>query len=269
MNNNRHAHKLPDTSSGTVSGTALTSGDYFPQLWLLLVSVMVFGVYVAWDRSVFALIFAIDRSYMASLTMALVIVMSLHCGWQVVVMAQRARSARRWLAQRASINARQNMDSEQTIAERQIETQQHSAFLQEFINDLATPELEDYGDVKNGEGKNDTDAIVEIHADSVRAPAELGWFFVDLAVRLGLLGTIIGFILIFASLDNISIDGGDDLKQLLIAMSGGMGTALYTTLTGLTGASLLSIQYLVLGRQSEHLIGLLLRIRRDLQVNTR
>ena len=229
-------------SSERLSNAPITSDDFFPQLWLLLVSLMVFGAYVAWERSVFALIFAIDRSYMASLTMALVVVMSAHCGWHVIVMAQRARSARRCLAQHGSMNGLPS-----------------SVFLQHFIGDLTTT---------NHDSENDTDAIVEIHADSVRAPAELGWFFVDLAVRLGLLGTIIGFILIFASLDNISIDGGDDLKQLLIAMSGGMGTALYTTLTGLVGASLLSFQYLVLGRQSEHLIGLLLRIRRCLQVPT-
>ena len=219
-----------------------TSDEFYAQLWLLLVSLMLFGAYVAWDRSVFKLIFAIDRSFMASLTMALVVVMSAHCGWHVIVMAQRVRSARRWLAQHGTMNVAES-----------------SAFLQHFIDDLVTT---------NQERESDTDAIMEIHADSVRAPTELGWFFVDLAVRLGLLGTIIGFILIFASLDNISIDGGDDLKQLLIAMSGGMGTALYTTLTGLVGASLLSFQYLVLGRQSEYLIGLLLRIRRYLQATT-
>lgn len=227
--------------SARLADASITSDDFFPQLWLLLVSLMVFGTYVAWDRSVFTLIFEIDRSYMASMTMALVIVMSAHCGWHVVIMAQRIRSARRWLAQHSGSHATPS-----------------SVFVQQFIGDLATT---------NRDRENDTDAIVEIHADSVRAPAELGWFFVDLAVRLGLLGTIIGFILIFASLDNISIDGGDDLKQLLIAMSGGMGTALYTTLTGLIGASLLSFQYLVLGRQSEHLIGLLLRIRRCLQIS--
>jgi len=131
-----------------------------------------------------------------------------------------------------------------------------SVFVQRFVNDISVYPADDI---------DDKDAILEIHADAVRSPTELGWFFVDLAVRLGLLGTIIGFILIFASLDNIDIEGGDDLKNLLIAMSGGMGTALYTTLTGLVGASVLSFQYLILSRQSEHLVAQLLRIRRRLR----
>ena len=116
---------------------SVTSGDFFAQLWLLLVSLMVFGVYVAWDRSVFALIFAIDRSYMASLTVALVTVMSLHCGWNVVLMAKRVRSARQWLAQRGSMQTGQLVNGEQSVKVEQHATPQHSAFLQHFIDDLA------------------------------------------------------------------------------------------------------------------------------------
>ena len=106
-----------------------------------------------------------------------------------------------------------------------------------------------------------TDSILEIYADKLRSPVDLGWFLVDLAVRLGLLGTIIGFILIFTSLSNTTIGGSDGLKELLVSMSGGMGTALLTTLGGLIGATVLSFQYLILGRENEYLIGLLIRIR--------
>lgn len=195
---------------------------------------MTFGVYVAWDLRLFSQIVTLDASYMASVIMALVLAMSAHCGWHIFHIFQHTRSARRWLTELHHYD-----DGK-------------SDYLQRYISDIS---MEQYNN------SDDSDAIVEIHADNVRAPAELGWFFVDLTVRLGLLGTIIGFILIFATLDNISIEGGDDLKNLLIAMSGGMGTALYTTLTGLIGASLLSFQYLVLGRQTENLVGLMLRIR--------
>jgi len=95
-------------------------------------------------------------------------------------------------------------------------------------------------------------------ADRLRAPVETGWFLVDLAVRLGLAGTIIGFILIFGSLSGEKIVGEDALRELLVSMSGGMGTALFTTLSGLIAATFLSMQYLLLGRQTEHVIGALM-----------
>jgi len=219
------------------------SAQLYPQLWLLLVSLMIFGTYVAWDLRLFSLILISDKSYMATLIMALVLFMSVHCGWHILHASRYTLHALRFLDATGKPDGAAPLTIE-------------SGFLQRFINDLSTGQpVED----------DDTDSILEIHADAVRSPAELGWFFIDLAVRLGLLGTIIGFILIFASLDNIDIEGGDDLKNLLIAMSGGMGTALYTTLTGLIGASLLSFQYLILSRQSEHLIAQLLRVRRRLR----
>ena len=241
------------TRSNAVSGIGerapllpADSGEFYPQLWFLLISLLVFGIYIAWDLHVFSLIFALDKSYMASLTITLVIVMSVHCGWHVFHTYRRTQSAQRWLERTSSSS------TPQTPAV-------NSVFLRLYLDDLLSEKSDD------ADGAN---TIVEVYADAIRSPAELGWFFVDLAVRMGLLGTIIGFILIFASLDNITIDGGDDLKNLLIAMSGGMGTALYTTLTGLVGASLLSFQYLILGRQSEHLIAQLLRIRRRVQSDT-
>lgn len=214
------------------------ASHYYPQAWFLLVSVMIFGTYVAWDLKVFTLIASLDQSYMASLIIVLVLLASTHCGWHIIHTSQRIQQSQDWLDVSSTDN------------------ENKSQYLQQFLAELTS---------STSAVASADDAIVEIYADRLRAPAELGWFFVDLAVRLGLLGTIIGFMLIFASLTDINIDGGDDLKNLLIAMSGGMGTALLTTLTGLIGASLLSVQYLLLGREAEHQIGLLLRIRIHIQ----
>ena len=65
----------------------------------------------------------------------------------------------------------------------------------------------------------------------------------EIALKLGLLGTIIGFILMLqpiASLDNTS---ADNLKIALASMSSGMAVALYTTLTGIVVNTLLRIQF--------------------------
>ncbi len=110
-------------------------------------------------------------------------------------------------------------------------------------------------------GDGAPDELLDIWADRLRSPVDTGWFLVDTTIRLGLLGTIVGFILIFTSLGDVSIDGAEGLRELLVAMSGGMGTALFTTLAGLVGATLLAVQYLVLGRETEHLLGSLARCR--------
>jgi len=95
--------------------------------------------------------------------------------------------------------------------------------------------------------------LIESVSAQVRGPVDTGWFLVDLAIRLGLAGTIIGFILIFTSLSGETIAGENALRELLVSMSTGMGTALFTTLTGLVVATYLSFQYLVLGKLIDHI----------------
>ena len=75
---------------------------------------------------------------------------------------------------------------------------------------------------------------------------ETGWFIADLMIRLGLLGTVIGFIFMLGSVANVASVDIHALQQLLTNMSGGMRIALYTTLTGLCGGIVLGFQYRML-----------------------
>lgn len=81
-----------------------------------------------------------------------------------------------------------------------------------------------------------------------------GWFIADLLLSLGLLGTVIGFIVMLGPISGL--DGGDQsaIKGALAAMSGGMAVALYTTLTGLIGGMLLKIQGFLLDGAVDELI---------------
>ncbi len=70
-----------------------------------------------------------------------------------------------------------------------------------------------------------------------------GFFVADVLLKLGIVGTVIGFIIMLSSLSTIDEMNLSKMNNLLLSMSGGMKVALYTTLTGLIGSVLLSIQY--------------------------
>ena len=70
-----------------------------------------------------------------------------------------------------------------------------------------------------------------------------GFFISDLLLKLGIIGTVIGFIIMLGSLSAIDEMNLSKMNNLLLSMSAGMKVALYTTLTGLIGSILLSIQY--------------------------
>lgn len=207
----------------------------FALIWLLLAGLTVFALAVVHDLGLLQLVFAFDRSNVTMVIAGLVLLGSCHALWHVLLLSGRIEQASACLsASNATVTSTTNNPTD--------------GFIQAWLHAVA-------------DRQPANDELLEVYADKLRSPAELGWFLVDTTIRLGLLGTIIGFILIFTSLSSVSIDGAEGLRDLLVAMSGGMGTALFTTLAGLIGATLLAIQYLILGREAEHLLGLLARLR--------
>jgi len=208
---------------------------FFPQAWLLIFSLTVFALAVLWDLGFLQAMIALDRSHITLVIGGLLIISTCHAAWHIVIYSQ--------LIEMLSHDENRNRSPERTL-------------------ETAFPELskfENQADIASHNLRAQREVVIEVIAENRRAPVDLGWFLVDLAIRLGLVGTIIGFILIFTSLSSVTIDGADGLKELMIAMSGGMGTALFTTLCGLVAGTLMSFQYLILGRQTEHLIGLLIK----------
>ena len=74
----------------------------------------------------------------------------------------------------------------------------------------------------------------------------IGYLIVDILLKLGLTGTVIGFILMLLPIGEIRDFDPQILQKLLSTMSGGMAVALYTTLTGLITSMLLKFQYFLL-----------------------
>ena len=207
--------------------------------WLALVAFAVLGLAVAADLGLLDVLFGLDRSRVTWVIAALVAAGTLHAAWHV------AKASRRIEAVRAALD---DVDAAKGAGG--------------GVGDADGAPARYVAAWIDASGDDAPDELLDVWADRLRGPVDTGWFLVDTTIRLGLLGTIVGFILIFTSLGDVSIDGAEGLRELLVAMSGGMGTALFTTLAGLVGATLLAVQYLVLGRGTEHLLGMLARCRR-------
>ena len=80
---------------------------------------------------------------------------------------------------------------------------------------------------------------------------------VDILLKLGLTGTVIGFILMLLPIGEINDFDTQIIQQLLSKMSGGMAVALYTTLTGLITSIFLRLQYFLLDSSLTSLINYL------------
>lgn len=104
--------------------------------------------------------------------------------------------------------------------------------------------------------EKDISQLGELYAEALAGPHKIGWFVSGVLIKLGLLGTVIGFVIMLSTvsdLDQLDISG---VKQLMQQMTQGMGVAMFTTMTGLIGSMLLSLQCLMLERSTDNLVSM-------------
>ena len=75
---------------------------------------------------------------------------------------------------------------------------------------------------------------------------DIEWFISDIVITLGMIGTIIGFILMLSgTFDTLKIADVDSVRLLISSMSKGLYTALNTTLAGLISSVVLKAQLII------------------------
>lgn len=79
------------------------------------------------------------------------------------------------------------------------------------------------------------------------AKMESGWFASDQCLSIGMLGTVIGFLLMMGSISTATADVGA-IQEMLKTMSSGMATALITTAVGMIFGNLLKLQLFIISR---------------------
>lgn len=72
---------------------------------------------------------------------------------------------------------------------------------------------------------------------------KFSWFVTELLLAIGMIGTVIGFILMLGgSFESLNVGDPSSVKTALTDMALGMSTALYTTLVGLICSQTLKVQ---------------------------
>jgi hypothetical protein len=94
--------------------------------------------------------------------------------------------------------------------------------------------------LEGGEGK---EILLNAIESDFEKKLSYGMIAAEISLKLGLLGTIIGFILMLQPIANLDNTSPENLKIALASMSSGMAVALYTTLSGIVVNTLLRIQF--------------------------
>ena len=96
--------------------------------------------------------------------------------------------------------------------------------------------------------------LLNILGDELSNRHALGHMTSDILLKLGLTGTVVGFILMLLPIGDMKDFDPQKIHPLLSSMSGGMAVALYTTLSGLITSTILKFQYFILDASVSKLI---------------
>jgi MotA/TolQ/ExbB proton channel family len=198
--------------------------------WLIFTGLTIFAATLLWRYGLFRLMFASDRTYICTAIVVLYVGASLHCLWRTIVISREGDAGRRAASQ---------VVGGPNLAEERLDGLP-AGLVSDHIRDLALKAR------TQGGGKLDQTLLLRSLADKLRGSNGFGDFASDTLMKLGLLGTVIGFIIMLAPIAGLDASDRALMKSSMGLMSDGMAVAMYTTLAGLVGSILLKFQYYML-----------------------
>jgi hypothetical protein len=223
--------------------------DHQPLLhWLMFTGVSAFGAALAWYYGLFHMMLASDKTYISLIIALLYVASSVHCFIRTIVISRESDCAHRVLAlvspgvsgfQVAGPNVLTGDGTR--LPPGQITGHIRSLILKAGLQ---------------GDHRIDQTLLLRGLADALRGPNQLGSFASDALMKLGLLGTIVGFILMLAPIAGLDAADHASVKFSMGLMSDGMAVAMYTTLSGLVGSILIQTQYYMLDEATAKLFAL-------------
>ena len=96
--------------------------------------------------------------------------------------------------------------------------------------------------------------LADVLSERLRGSHEIGWFVTETLTKLGLLGTVIGFLIMLTALIGSSQLELSAMQAILRDMASGMGIKIIATVVGLLCNIVLALQWLLLDRCAEKVL---------------
>ena len=207
----------------------MTRDSYYPFYgWLLITGAITFGAYLAWDFGLFEKLITQDITYLSSIILILFSLVTAYLGMAAWKLSKQISYTHNYK-----------------------QPEQASSWAVEHLDLLQW---------QRQQNTHESDSLLARLVERIHRGHSNGWFFSDILMRLGLIGTVIGFVLMLSTVYELKDNDILALQNLLGTMGTGMQVALYTTLTGLGGALLISLQCQWLDRCADGLVSDIIKL---------
>ena len=228
-----------ETSPVANASTPLAGGGRrLLQYWLIFTGLSLFGFVLLWHFGLIRRMLVADRTYISSAIVVLYLGTTLHCLWRTAAVAREADAAER------AARLLEGGDRQITVTGARVDVDGRGALppglLAGHVRDLVLK-----ADAQNTRPL-DQSLLLRVLSARLRGSNPVGGFVSDTMMKLGLIGTIIGFIVMLAPIAGLDPADRGAIKSSMTLMSDGMAIAMYTTLAGLVGSILVKVQYYML-----------------------
>jgi hypothetical protein len=192
--------------------------------WVLLMALIAIAAVVSYDYGLLNYLFGADKSKITVLIAVLYLGFSGHCLW---ILLELSREYRRAL-QIKDLLARSAKLPDLPLGGGLIDR-----YVADVIRSREHP----------SEVEGNAHLLITSLGASFRRRTKIGSYGTDLLYKLGMLGTMVGFVLMLNSMGDLSNFDVDTLRGALQQMIAGMAVSLLTTIAGLIGGILLRLEY--------------------------
>ncbi len=177
-------------------------------LWMIFTGLSVFAAVLLWRYGLIRLMVSSDRTYISSIITVLYILTSGHCFWRMRAIAREGEVARRCRAILSAPLGAAALDRDAQALP--------AGLVTDHIRNLVTK-----AETQRA-GRIDQTLLLRALADRLRGSNGFGSFVSDTLMKLGLLGTIIGFIIMLAPIAGARcgrqgrdaiVDGADERRH--------------------------------------------------------
>lgn len=192
--------------------------------WALFIALVTIGSIVSYEYGLLTYLFAADRSRITVVIAVLFVGFSAHCLWILIELSREYRRAMTWKADLAG----------RTSAP---EPPAGSGLIDSYVADVIRSREHP------SEVEGNAHLLMMSLGASFRRRTKVGTYGSDLLYKLGMLGTMVGFVMMLNSMGDMANFDVDTLRGALQKMIAGMAVSLLTTIAGLIGGILLRIEY--------------------------
>ena len=224
--------------------------------WLLTMGLVVGAFVVIVDTGLLESLIASDRSRVSVVLLVMYVLGALHAlrrSWVLSVELARVTRAETLLA---GDGAALKLAADGLVLADG--TTLPGGMLTDYVRDVVRAQSrESAGQAEASSASSD---LLEAYVGRLRGAHEFGWFMIDLMLKVGFLGTLVGFIWMLSAVSEHPQIDASSMQHILRDMSHGMGIALNTTLVSLITATLLSAPYYLLARGLDELVECMVRL---------